>query len=152
MANEPVEVLLERIQRHLDAKQAQPAPAEAAPARSGESFSEEVYDRLEEADAVMGAISVQPFLSPPHIPIVGGLWQRVRLTAHQLVVFYVNRLAGAQGAFNREIAGVVTALVHDLDRGGRANPDAAIVALRAEVSALRAEVDALKADAPERGA
>jgi hypothetical protein len=119
---------------------------------SGGDFSEEVYDRLEEADAVMGAISVEPFLSPPHIPIVGGLWQRVRLAAHQLVVFYVNRLAGAQGTFNREIAGALTALVHDLDRGGRANPEADLATLRAEMRALRAEVEALKTNTPGHGA
>ena len=152
MADEPVEVLLERIQRHLDAKKGQTAPAQAAPARSAGRFSEEVYNRLEEADIVMGAISVQPFLSPPHIPIIGGLWQRVRHAAHQLVVFYVNRLAGAQVTFNREIVGALTALVRDLDRGGRANPDAEIAALRAEVCALRAEVDALKAGAAEQDA
>ena len=152
MTDEPVEVLLERIQRHLDAKKGQSTPAPAAPARSGGSFSDEVYDRLEEADAVMGAISVQPFLSPAHIPIIGDLWQRVRLAAHQLVVFYVNRLAGAQGTFNREITGALTALVHDLDRGGRANPDADLAALRAEVNALRAEVDALKSNTRGHGA
>ena len=152
MADEPVEVLLERIQRHLDAKQGEAPPAHAAPARSVGSFSDEVYDRLEEADVVMGAISVQPFLSPAHIPIIGDLWQRVRLAAHQLVVFYVNRLAGAQGTFNREIAGALTALVHDLDRGGRVNPDTEIAALRAEVRALRAEVDALKSNTLGHGA
>lgn len=152
MADEPVEVLLARIQRYLDAKQGQALSAHAAPTRFGGSFSDEVYDRLEEAEAVMGAISVQPFLSPPHIPIIGGLWQRVRLAAHQLVVFYVNRLAGAQGTFNREIAGGLAALVHDLDRGGRANPDAEAAALRAEVRALRAEVEALKSNTHGRGA
>ena len=152
MADEPVEVLLERIQRHLDARKGQAMPAQIAPAHSGGGFSDEVYDRLEEADVVMGAISVQPFLSPPHIPIIGGLWQRVRLATHQLVVFYVNRLAGAQGTFNREIVGALTALIHDLDRGGRVNPDAEIAALRAEVSALRAEVDALKSNTRGHGA
>jgi hypothetical protein len=74
------------------------------------------------------------------------------LAAHKLVVFYVNRLAGAQGTFNREIVGALIALVYDLDRGGRANPEAEIAALRADVDALRAEVDALKTNAPEHGA
>jgi hypothetical protein len=152
MADQPVEVLLERIQRHLDAKKGQTAPAQIAPTHSGGGFSDEVYDRLEEADAVMGAISVRPFLSPAHIPIIGGLWQRVRLAAHQLVIFYVNRLAGAQGTFNREIVGALIALIHDLDRGGRVNPDTEIAALRAEVRALRAEVDALKSNTRGHGA
>jgi hypothetical protein len=148
MSDESVKALLERIQHHLDAKRGAVAtPIEAV--RSG-GFSAEVYERLEDADAVSSALSVQPFLSPSHIPVVGAMWQRVRLAAHRLVVFYVNRLAGAQAAFNREVVAVLTFLVRDLDRGGRANPEAEIAALRAEVSALRAEVAALKASRREQ--
>jgi hypothetical protein len=145
----PVEQLLEQIQRHLDARQG-PHTRSAAPLH-GDRFSETVYDTLEEAGVIMDSIRVQPSLTPPHLPLIGNLWQRVRVQGHDLVVFYVNRLAGAQGAFNREIVGALTALVCDLDRGGRAAPEAEIAVLRAELQALRAEVDALKASTPECG-
>ncbi len=151
MAEEAVEVLLERIQRHLDARVRQaPAPASVTAMRSRvpQSFVPAVYEHLEEAEAVMEGISVQPFLTPLQMPLIGRLWQRLRAAAHQLVVFYVNRLAGAQGAFNREIFGTVAALVEDLDRA-RVDRDAEIAALRAEVQALRDEVASLRARAGE---
>jgi hypothetical protein len=150
MSDIPVEQLLEQIQRHLDARQGA-RESRAVAQEHGDRFSETVYDTLEEAGVIIDSIHVQPSLTPPHMPLIGSLWQKVRVQAHDLVVFYVNRLAGAQGAFNREIAGALTALVSDLDRGGRANPEAEIAVLRAELRALRAEVDALKASAPECG-
>jgi hypothetical protein len=150
MSDVPVEQLLEQIQRHLDARQGVFVD-NAAASSHGDRFSDLVYDTLDEAGVVMDSIHVQPALTPPHQLLIGGLWQKVRGQAHALVVFYVNRLAGLQGVFNREIVSVLTALVYDLDRGGRANPEAEIAMLRAELRALRAEVDALKASATEGG-
>ncbi len=148
MAEESVEALLERIQRHLNSRAGQgqaAAPSAAATTRQPRHFAPAVYDRLAEAEAVMDAIAVQPVLTPQRLPVVGGLWRRVRAAAHQLVVFYVNRLAGAQAAFNREITGALAALVEDLDRHPPHAVEAEIVALRAEVQALRRDLEALKA-------
>lgn len=150
MADVPVEQLLEQIQRHLDTRQGARVGGVAAPLR-GDRFSETVYEALEESSVVMDAIHVQPSLTPPRLPLIGGPWQKMRGQAHALVVFYVNRLAGLQGVFNREIVAALTALVHDLDRGGRADPEAELAALRAELHALRAEVDTLKASVAEAG-
>jgi hypothetical protein len=150
MADVPIEQLLEQIQRHLDARQDGPAGSATASSH-GDRFSETVYDSLDEAGVVMDSIQIQPALTPPHLPLIGGLWQKVRRQAHDLVVFYVNRLAGTQGVFNRAIMEALTALVSDLDRGGRANSEAEIAELRAELQALRAEVAARMASAPERG-
>ena len=140
MSDMPVEQLLEQIQRHLDARQGG-AAGSAAAANHGDRFSAAVYDALDEAGVVMDSIQVQPALTPPHLPLIGGLWQKVREQAHALVVFYVNRLAGLQGVFNREVVAALSELVHDLDRGGRANSEAEIAALRAEVVALRMQVE-----------
>ncbi len=150
MADEPIEVLLERIQRHLDAKAGQAGLATRGASvrpNTPKSFSPQVYERLEEAEAIQDSISVQPFLTPSHIPVIGRLWQKMRWSAHQLVVFYVNRLAGAQGTFNREIVGCLSILVDDLDRGHRAESKPEIASLRAEMQTLRAELAALKASA-----
>jgi hypothetical protein len=150
MADVPIEQMLEQIQRHLDARQGALAGSAAASSH-GDRFSEMVYDSLEEAGVVIDSIQIQPALTPPHLPLIGDVWQKVRWQAHALVVFYVNRLAGTQGVFNRAIMGALTVLVSDLDRGGRANLEAEIAELRAELQALRAEVDARMASAPERG-
>lgn len=148
MADVPVEQLLEQIQRHLDARQGV-SIGSVAVSGHGDRFSTTVYDALDEASVVMASIHVEPALTPPYLPLIGGLWQKVRIQAHSLVVFYVNRLAGLQGVFNREAVAALTVLVRDLDSGGRADSRCEITALRAEVSALRAEVDALKAGAAE---
>jgi hypothetical protein len=148
MSDVSVEQLLEQIQRHLDARQSTPGSHVAA-LRHGDRFSETVYDALDEAGLVMDSIHVQPTLTPPHLPLIGGLWQQVREQAHVLVVFYVNRLAGLQGVFNREVVAALSQLVRDLDRGGRANPEDEIGALRAEVAALRMQVEQLTRSTPD---
>jgi hypothetical protein len=149
MSDVPVEELLTQIQRHLDARQG-PRGGDSAPAPHGDRFSVAVYDALEEASAVMDTIRVEPFLTPSHLPVIGGMWQRLRGAAHSLVVYYVNRLAGAQGAFNREIAAALKGLVADLDRGGRADPREELAELRRELMALRAQVAALRAQSETR--
>jgi len=143
MSGVPVEQLLEQIQRHLDARQGtRGGSANKFP--HGDRFSTTVYETLEEASVVMNSLHVQPSLSPPHLPLVGHLWQKVRARAHDLVLFYVNRLAGAQSMFNREIVAALSTLVSDLDRGGRADLQGEIAALRDEVASLRAQVAQLQ--------
>ncbi len=142
MADVPVEQLLEQIQRHLDARQGAPAVSAVASSH-GDRFSATVYDSLDEAGVVMDSIQIQPALTPPHLPLIGGLWQKVRWQAHALVVFYVNRLAGLQGVFNREVLAALSVLVGDLDQGGRADSRTEITMLRAEVATLRTQVEQL---------
>ena len=150
MSQVPVEELLDRVQQHLDAREGA-SPEKDAPRRRG-LFSETVYERLEEASVVMESVYVRPFLTPPHLPLIGSLWQKVRAAAHDLVVFYVNRLAGVQAAFNREIVGFLTALVDDLDPGGRIDLRNEIAMLRDEIRALRAQVEALEGTGVARDA
>lgn len=143
MSEIPVEELLVQIQRHLDARQGARSETAGRPLR-GDRFSEPVYDALEEASAVLEAIRVEPSLTPPHLPLVGGLWQGMRARAHELVVFYVNRLAGVQATFNREVVAALSALIRDLDRGGRADSMGEIAALRQEVAVLRSQITAMQ--------
>lgn len=149
MVEEPIEMLLARIQRHLDRRAGQSAPNQPALPRMNGRFSAEVYKRLTEADAIKDAIAVELSLVPSSLPLLGSLWQRVRMAAHQLVVFYVNRLAGAQAAFNRELLAALIALVRELERSEPTALEAEVAKLRAEVQALRAEVQALQAKLSE---
>jgi len=143
MSDVPVEELLAQIQRHLDARQGA-SSGSATPAPHGDRFSAAVYDALEEASVVLDAVRVEPFLAPSQLPLIGGAWQKARRLAHDLVVYYVNRLAGAQGAFNRQITAALTALITDLDRGGRADLAAEVALLRDDTAALKAQVSALQ--------
>lgn len=139
----PVDTLLAQITEHIAAHRSDVA-ARPVTARSGH-FSETVYDRIDEAGLLADSVHVQPFLTPASVPVIGGLWQRIRASAHQLVVFYVNRHAGAQVAFNREITAGLRELTQDLDEdGGPASADE-VAALRAEVRALRERLEKLEA-------
>jgi hypothetical protein len=143
MSDVPVEELLAQIQRHLDARQGV-RTGDSAPALHGDRFSAAVYDALEEAGAVLDTVRVELSLSPPHLPLIGGAWQKARRLAHDLVVYYVNRLAGAQGVFNREIVTALRGLVADLDRGGPADSSEEIAELRREITTLRDQLAALR--------
>ena len=142
MSEMPIEDLLERIQRHLDT--IRDASLKTSTLRRGGAFSETVYERLEEAGVLSRFIYVQPFLTPSHLPVIGKLLQKVRGAIHELVIFYVNQLAGVQGAFNREVVGCLAALVNDVDVGGQADVRDEIAALRDETQTLRAQVEALQ--------
>jgi hypothetical protein len=137
-----VDTLLAHITDHIATHRSAP-PAPPAAARKGH-FSETTYDRIDEAAVLADSVHVQPFLTPSGAPIIGGLWQRVRASAHQLVVYYVNRHAGAQVAFNREITGGLRDLVQDLDEDGGPATAMEVAALRAEVRALRERLDRLE--------
>ena len=142
----PVDTLLSQITAHVAAYRSA-APSRAAASRKGH-FSESVYDRIDEAGLLADSVHVQPFLTPVTIPIVGGLWQRIRTSAHQLVVFYVNRHAGAQVLFNREITNGLREVVQDLDEDGGPATEVEVAALRAEVRSLRERLERLEASFP----
>jgi hypothetical protein len=148
MSDASVEQQLAQIQRHLDARQSAHQGRITAQAH-GDRFSEPVYDALDEASVVVDSIHIQPSLTPSHLPLIGGIWQKVRAEAHDLVVFYVNRLAGLQAVFNREIVTALSGLIRDLEPGGRADIGDELAALREEVAALRAEVQRLQRSRPD---
>jgi hypothetical protein len=148
MSDESVEQQLAQIQQYLDARQSAHQGRIAAQTH-GDRFSEAVYDALDEASVIIDSIQVKPFLTPSHLPVIGGLWQKVRAEAHDLVVFYVNRLAGLQAVFNREIVTTLSGLIRDLEPGGRADIGDEVAALREEIAALRAEVQRLQKSRPD---
>ena len=149
MVEEPIEVLLDRIQRYLDGRVGRPAPSQPTLPRMNGRLLAEVYERLTEADAIKDAIAVELSLAPSSLPLLGSLWQRARMAAHQLVVFYVNRLAGAQAAFNRELLAALIALVREVERSEPTRLEAEVAKLQAEVQALRTEIQALQARLPK---
>lgn len=135
----PVDQLLARIERHLAALRSDAAGG-ARPVRSGR-LSQAVYDGIDEAGILMNATHVQPFLTAPQLPIIGPLLQRWRAAVHALVVFYVNRHAGAQAAFNREIVATLNAIVDDLDRGDGVDPADRFASHRADQPAPTSRPD-----------
>jgi hypothetical protein len=76
-------------------------------------------------------IPVELALTQSQVPLVGRLLQRARTALHDLVLFYVNRLASRQVRFNEQTARALVALVKDLE--------AEIGDLRARIAELEAE-------------
>ncbi len=97
------------------------------------------FDLLHHLRALTGSyykIETRPILAPSpatRLPLVGPLWGKLRHFAHELVLFYVNRVASHQTSVNHQltqVAGEMARLQIRMER---------------EITALRDEIDRLKA-------
>ena len=130
------------LQRRRAAAQAQELNYEALAAgrltQDSGRFAPEVYANLRRAHAAADRIAVSQQVSEQRIPVIGGVLRRVRQALHQLVVYYVNMLAGNQMRFNESMAAAVTSLVADLEH------ETELALLQAEVQVLQARLTALE--------
>ena len=94
-------------------------------------FSRDLYEAVRYVGLGWDKVGVEMALTESRLPLVGGLVQRLRTALHELVLFYVNRLAARQIRFNEQTARALTILVRDLE---------------AEIADLRARVTALEGD------
>jgi len=92
-------------------------------------LSRDLYEAVRYTALGWDKVGVEMALTETRLPLVGGLTQRLRAALHELVLFYVNRLAGRQARFNEYSARALAVLVRDLE---------------AEVGSLRARLDALE--------
>jgi GT2 family glycosyltransferase len=98
-------------------------------------YNRNLYHHLRLVNETYADVETGASLPPSGLaraPIVGPLWQRIRVYLHTLVLFYVNRAVAQQTDVHRHTISVInelTALSQTQER--------AIAALRAEVEALR---------------
>jgi hypothetical protein len=78
-------------------------------------LSRELYEAVRYAGLDYDKVAVDMLLTESRLPLVGGLVRRVRMALHELVLFYVNRMAARQIRFNEQTARALVALVHDLE-------------------------------------
>jgi hypothetical protein len=138
-----VEEIMRQIRAHIARRQGQSAASLGAtppPPRDGRLGST-LYDELYQANATFDKAYVSPYLTSSHVPLVGGAWQRVRRSAHNLVIFYTNRLAAAQVAFNHHVVRVLNELVRHLDEEQSVDTRTRLTRLEQEVAELRARLD-----------
>jgi hypothetical protein len=79
----------------------------------GVEYDPDLYHHLRLANKYYIEIETEPVLeaSPAtRIPLAGRLWSSVRLHAHHLVLFYVNRAARHEVEVNRHMVSVLNAL------------------------------------------
>lgn len=109
---------IEAIMRQIRAHLAQTRGGQASAPVEAPRFSildREVYDELHEANQEFDKGHVAPYLTPTRLPLIGGLWQRLRAQMHALVTFYVNQAVDAQVRFNTRAIRVLNGIVHSID-------------------------------------
>lgn len=94
-------------------------------------LSRDLHEAVRRAGLGYDKVPVDMALTETRLPLVGGLARRLRAALHELVLFYVNRLAARQVRFNEQAARALAALVHDLE--------AEVHDLRARLAALEVE-------------
>jgi hypothetical protein len=98
-----------------------------------------VYDHLFQALGAYDQPRVKAFVSPTSVPLIGPLLQRLRQSAHNLVIFYLDRLSDKQIHFNEQLVRTVNRMVQDLEE----EPDPAGV--QAQLATLQERVASLEA-------
>jgi hypothetical protein len=101
------------------------------PLPPGATLSRDVHEAVRYAALGYDKMGVELALTETRLPLVGGLVQRLRFALHELVLFYVNRLAARQIRFNEQTARALVSLVRDLE--------AEVLDLRARISELEAK-------------
>lgn len=79
--------------------------------------------------------SVEPVLAPSpttRMPLVGGLWQKVRAESHNLVLFYVNKSVREQSQVNANLVSTLNELTRVIQEQ------------QEEIDALRADIQRLE--------
>ena len=109
-----VESVMQQIRQYLAQTQGTQA-TQSVERPQAIMLDREVYDELYEANQEFDKGHVTPYLTPTHIPLIGGVWQRFRSQLHSLVVFYVNRAADAQIRFNSHVIRVLNGIVQGID-------------------------------------
>jgi hypothetical protein len=98
-------------------------------------------DELRQAQAEVSNLQLAPGVAPSRTPFVGGLIDRLRLQFHRLVVYYVGRVADAQGRFNSRAVTAIEGLAAGAEQDDAA---ARIRRLEDQISGLEARLAALE--------
>ena len=85
------------------------------------ALSRDVYDAVRHVQLACDKVNVEMILTETRLPVVGSLIHRVRRLLHELVLFYVQRLAARQTSFNQQTASALTAIVREMEAEARRN-------------------------------
>ncbi|RME35161.1 MAG: hypothetical protein D6793_07665 [Thermoflexia bacterium] len=104
----------------------------------GEEYDADLYYHLRQANKHYHQLGVEMLIVPSHrsrIPLLGPLWDRIRREAHNLVLFYVNKLAQRQLVVNRHLVSTLNRMAVQLQEQQRQ-----IRTLQEELRKLRGEL------------
>lgn len=109
-----IEVIMRQIRQYLAQKQGEQVQV-AVEIPPTSLFTPQVYDELYRATQTSDKLHVTPYLTEVRIPVIGPVWQRLRSKLHELVIFYVNRLAEAMMVFNAHVVHALKGIVQGMD-------------------------------------
>lgn len=78
-------------------------------------FDQRVHDHLFQAWRIHDRTRVELLVSPSKVPLLGTVWQAARRKAHQLVLFYLDRLAEQLSLFHEQVVRTIQAMIQDLE-------------------------------------
>jgi hypothetical protein len=85
------------------------------PLPPGAVLSRDLYEAVRYLGLGYDKVRVEMALTETRLPVIGRLAHRLRAALHELVLFYVNRLAARQVRFNEQTARALAALIRDLE-------------------------------------
>jgi hypothetical protein len=100
----------------------------------GGRFDADLYYHLRKANDLYYQIGLETSLAPSpatQLPILGRLWKQIRREAHNLVLFYVGKLAQQQVAVNRHTVSTLNRMAVQLQEQQK------------QLQALRSEIEQL---------
>ncbi len=137
----------ESLHRRREAAQAQgldfDALAKGVYQEDAERLDAAVYSNLRRLNAVYNRITVKQYVSPRHMPLIGGLVQRARAALHDLVIYYVNTLGSKQILVNETTVRLFNALLAEMEQDA-ARTRQEMAALQEQLAVLRAQLAELR--------
>jgi hypothetical protein len=82
----------------------------------GRRFPPAFYDHLYQAGLTFDVSTVELHVTKVPIPIIGPLLERLRQKFHELVLFYVNKLAAEQAEVNEHLLNAISVLSQELEQ------------------------------------
>jgi hypothetical protein len=81
----------------------------------GRRFPPAFYDHLYQAGLTFDVSTVELHVTKIPIPIIGPLVEKLRQKFHELVLFYVNKLAAEQAQVNEHLLSAISVLGQELE-------------------------------------
>lgn len=81
----------------------------------GKRLSPEFYEHLYQAALIHDQIDVRMQVSEINVPVVGAILTNIRGKFHELVLFYVNKMAAKQMRFNIHILQALNLMAKELE-------------------------------------
>jgi hypothetical protein len=109
-----VDEIMQQIRAEILAQRAGQAGRDPIVSAQGKRFSPEFYEHLYQAGLAYDQIKPPMLVTKVHIPIVGGLIEKLRTKLHELVLFYVNQVAVQQIQVNTHLLKALDVLSAEL--------------------------------------